>query len=517
MIHKDETTALPSNTDCALSILATAYHLMRSNPSRFKKDESTAGFVWGFCDEDWNRAVNVIRFVVDRRSKAMRPYLKPLRTADTYTFGYADDESIDEANNADQDPQNEMSASIMQEETDHIDRLVEGTSNRCTLAEEEVRSLVQQLPSVSSIDEESTREIIVDIIVSQCKNNPRLVAGLLSGRLAEDLDHRSQGFDAIGTTRRNLTHQAMSITNEEKDEVRQWLNTRINVAHEGPSKDLGASSGSETLFTNEDYLDLYVQPDDERCEDDQEIQRAHDSSLDAQDLEEKLEELDRTRAAKNAAEMEEVRQRRARLGERLPDDEDLEAICKLYSVPLDTLQVNPHVEQTRNLPTQVVGTSSTQYCWPLGSLVIAKPSPDAHHLKKLLESPIRSAFLLSECGTGKTRVYCTMLKWLADDRERQAREGTITLAEGERLYKPIFIALPSAAVDQCFTEISQDFKGVFNVFAFYSNWKYVKDLRRRAKTLGYVNELQALVDKLARKFDDPMVRRNLCKAEQHPC
>lgn len=83
--HENEKLALPSNTDCAWSILATAYHLLRFNPLRFRKDDHVAGLTWCFHDEDWHRAVFVVKFIIQRRASLMKPYVLPKQSVDTYT------------------------------------------------------------------------------------------------------------------------------------------------------------------------------------------------------------------------------------------------------------------------------------------------------------------------------------------------------------------------------------------------------------------------------------------------
>lgn len=100
-----------------------------------------------------------------------------------------------------------------------------------------------------------------------------------------------------------------------------------------------------------------------------------------------------------------------------------------------------------------------------------------------------------------------MLKWLAEDREREACEGKVHLDEGERLYKPIFIALPAGVLDQCFNEINRDWSGVFDVYSFYGHPGIVCNAARAAKTLSSFPALQNLVDSLAEKSNDPKVSR----------
>lgn len=115
---------------------------------------------------------------------------------------------------------------------------------------------------------------------------------------------------------------------------------------------------------------------------------------------------------------------------------------------------------------------------------------------------------MSQCGTGKTRVYLTELKLLADDREQLvASEDTrkILLDDGERLYKPILILLPAAVLDQCFNEITKDWGAEFNVYSFYQSKGSVKNRARDQKTLSCLDDLQDLVNSLRRKSDNPAV------------
>lgn len=98
-----------------------------------------------------------------------------------------------------------------------------------------------------------------------------------------------------------------------------------------------------------------------------------------------------------------------------------------------------------------------------------------------------------------------MLYWMAEDRERQAQEGKLQLAEGERLYKPILIALPAGTLDQCFNEINREWSGVFDVHSFYGHPGFVSNDARRAKTLHKFDGLQSLVNALANKSNDPRV------------
>lgn len=358
--HQDDKLAVPPNTDCAWSVLAAAYHLLRSNPSRFQKDDLAIGFTWGFSDEDWNRAVCVVRFVNQRRSTPMKPYVRSnfRKPIDTYTWGYADEKSIQEAKEAGKDARNDASALVMQDETDYIDRLFEEAGDPTddqVPTEEELRTLALQLPEILRIEDETERSETVNNYLARCRDNPELVSEITTSCLVDNLARHNSNVDLSDALNRKLSSKRMTITRNEKTELRRFLAQIITVVHDGPSKDWIASCGSRSLTANEDRLDLSMRLEQERYEDSLSLQGADDLSEDAQGLDSRLQEAEESSSEKSDADPEKLRQGRAHLGERLPDNEDLKALCELYSINQSTLQVNPHVEQTRNLPTQIPG------------------------------------------------------------------------------------------------------------------------------------------------------------------
>lgn len=126
-----------------------------------------------------------------------------------------------------------------------------------------------------------------------------------------------------------------------------------------------------------------------------------------------------------------------------------------------------------------------------------------------LQSAARAAILMSECGTGKTRVFCTTFLFYDYDREMAINSGKLTQIEGDRLFKPKLLVVPASIVQQCFTEISNDWAGHFDITCYYQRRQSVADGSRKAVTLDTVEELQKWIDDCADNHEDPMVSRNI--------
>lgn len=254
---------------------------------------------------------------------------------------------------------------VMQDETDNIDPLFDeqlstGDSERPT--EDELYSLALQHPDISKVEDDVERSEAVQAYVRRCKENPELVSELTTSCLVDNLSRDNPGTDLMDSLNRDPSKKPMTITASEKNMLRGWLTQITKVVHDGSNQDLIASCGSEPLTTKEDRHHLSMRLEQESYENAQEFHGAEEFGGDAQEQDDKYQDADESKSHSTAPGTEEHQDYRPRPNERLPDDEDLGALCELYSIDPRTLQVNPHVEQTRNLPTQIPGKHMTSSC-----------------------------------------------------------------------------------------------------------------------------------------------------------
>ncbi|KAH6610611.1 hypothetical protein Trco_000631 [Trichoderma cornu-damae] len=165
---------------------------------------------------------------------------------------------------------------------------------------------------------------------------------------------------------------------------------------------------------------------------------------------------------------------------------NLKEICQRRGIDLETLGVNPHNPSTRAKAPQI---------------------PDANHLADLLTGPLRAAMLLSECGTGKTFVTLLTLKFIIDDRIKKFKNGTLDLVEGDRVFKPNIIFVPSSTLSQFFNDANRDWVGIFDVYSFYQKRENCSNPDRQNKTIDGIQGLQKYVDKWAKAHEDPETAR----------
>ncbi|QYT06075.1 hypothetical protein H0G86_012942 [Trichoderma simmonsii] len=128
-------------------------------------------------------------------------------------------------------------------------------------------------------------------------------------------------------------------------------------------------------------------------------------------------------------------------------------------------------------------------------------------LAELLSGKLCSAMLLSECGTGKTFVTLLTLKFLFDERMQAYKNGTLDLVDGDRVFKPNIIFVPSATLNQFFSEVNSDWAGIFDIYSFYQLRSICANPDRQNKTIDSLHDLQKHVDRWAKQHRDPETGR----------
>lgn len=118
---------------------------------------------------------------------------------------------------------------------------------------------------------------------------------------------------------------------------------------------------------------------------------------------------------------------------------------------------------------------------------------------------MHAAMLLSECGTGKTFVTLLTLKFLLEERIKAFKEGTLKVPQGDRIFKPSIIFVPSATLNQFFSEVNSDWAGIFDIYSFYHTSENCGNPDRQTKTIDTLQQLQKHVDVWAKNHEDPDV------------
>ncbi|KAL7955900.1 P-loop containing nucleoside triphosphate hydrolase protein [Trichoderma compactum] len=152
--------------------------------------------------------------------------------------------------------------------------------------------------------------------------------------------------------------------------------------------------------------------------------------------------------------MDSLRAMRELLGENIPENQNLEQICESRGIDLAALGVNPHNPDVTAKPPQI---------------------------------PVRHR---------ETFVTLLTLKFLLDERIQAHKNGTLDRLDGDRVFKPNIIFVPSATLNQFFSKVNSDWSR--------SN---CANPNRQTKTIDTLHDLQTHVDRWAKQHKDPKTGR----------
>jgi hypothetical protein len=130
---------------------------------------------------------------------------------------------------------------------------------------------------------------------------------------------------------------------------------------------------------------------------------------------------------------------------------------------------------------------------------------DGYAIFEKMRGPAHAAILCSECGTGKTNCFLAALKIYSEWREKEILNGTLKIPKATRAYKPSLLLCPASVLDQFYQAAHHWWGDWFTIKTCYETKATVTNKERRKDTLSNLGELQALIDQLAKKADDPMV------------
>ncbi|KAL6822556.1 P-loop containing nucleoside triphosphate hydrolase protein [Trichoderma camerunense] len=451
--------------DAILTLLCAAYKLMTANPKRFcqKSSGNSDEFTWGFHHEDWFRAYVAIVFTKNRRSKTTEvPEQGPMRyvgvrgiAEKSEIYGYATLDVISSTQTLEEGYYSNAAVEITKEMA-----LLDPEHNKEAMQKLEQRASNEQIArALNAIDSigknpQSTRESLVE-------NDDGILEDIISDEVANTLHATAPGIDLHRTLMSTLPkeHQRAEMTGKERQSLinllRQTLREYKTISPH-PNLSQGDQYQLQTITTAGDVTGLA----------DESGTMGSDKDLDCQ--------LDSLRAMREL------------LGENIPENQDLEQICESRGIDLATLEVNPHNPSATAKPPQI---------------------PDAHRLAELLSGKLRSAMLLSDCGTGKTFVTLLTLKFLLDDRIQAHEKGALDLLYGDRVFKPNIIFVPSATLSQFFSEVNSCWAGIFNIYSFYQSRSNCANTDRKIKTIDTLQDLQKYVNRWAKQHQDPETGR----------
>ncbi|KAL5085555.1 hypothetical protein Trisim1_010169 [Trichoderma cf. simile WF8] len=437
---------------------------MTANPKRFcqKSSGNSEEYTWDFHHEDWFRAYAAIVFTKGRRSKTTGvPEQGPMRyvgvrgiSEKSEIYGYATLDVISSAQTL-EEGHSFSAVDIAKENTllepRHDEEAMRKLDQRAS--NEHIARAIETFDSIRK-KPQSTRESLIE-------NDDGTLEDIISDEVVNTLHVIAPGIDLHRTLMSTLpkAHQRVKINEMERQALtnlfRQTLR-EYKTSSPHPNLSQGNQHQLRTITTAADVTGLV----------DESGAMGSDKDLDSQ--------------------MDSLRAMRELLGENIPENQDLEKICESRGVDLATLQVNPHNPSVTAKPPQI---------------------PDAHRLAELLSGKLRSAMLLSECGTGKTFVTLLTLKFLYDERIHAYKDGILDLVDGDRVFKPNIIFVPSATLNQFFSEVNSDWAGIFNVYSFYQLRSICANPDRQNKTIDSLHDLQKHVDGWAKQHRHPETGR----------
>ncbi|KAL6693655.1 P-loop containing nucleoside triphosphate hydrolase protein [Trichoderma pleuroticola] len=438
--------------DAVLTSLCAAYKLMTANPKRFcqKSTGNSKESTWDFHHEDWLRAYVAIVFTKARRSKTTEvPEQGPMR----YKKGYATLDVVSSVQTLEEERsftaveiEKEIALLDPRHDKEAMQKLDQRASN------EQIARAIESFDSIRK-KPRSTRESLIE-------NDDGTLEDIISEEVVNALNVIAPGIN-LHKTLSGLpkAHQRKEMNEMERQELIKLFRTTSRVyktSSPHPNLSQGNQYQLQTIATAGDVTGLA----------DESGTIGSDKDLDCQ--------------------MDSLRAMRELLGENIPGNQNLEQICKDRGIDLRTLQVNPRNPSVTAKPPQI---------------------PDAHRLAELLSSNLRSAMLLSECGTGKTFVTLLTLKFLLDERIHAHQNGTLDLLDGDRVFKPNIIFVPSATLNQFFSEVNSDWAGIFDIYSFYQTRSNCENYDRQIKTIDTLHDLQEHVDRWAKRHKDPETGR----------
>ncbi|KAF5567438.1 hypothetical protein FNAPI_663, partial [Fusarium napiforme] len=112
------------------------------------------------------------------------------------------------------------------------------------------------------------------------------------------------------------------------------------------------------------------------------------------------------------------------------------------------------------------------------------------------QNPLRTAMILSDCGTGKTATIGTALNCSINDQRDQMAAGTRVIPEGQPIYKPTW-------------------DGLFRIYSCYQTKATCTDPARKEATLDNLAQTQALFDELLANHEDIATARTIIMIPIH--
>lgn len=437
---------------------------MTANPKRFcqKSSGKSEEFTWDFHHEDWFRAYVAIVFTKARRSKTTEvPEQGPMRymgvrgiSEKSETYGYATRDVISSVQTLEQghsfsavEIAKERALLDPRHDTEAMRKLDQRASN------EQIARAIEAFDSIRK-KPQSTRESLIE-------NDDGTLEDMISDEVVNTLHAIAPGVDLHQTLMSTLpkAHRRGEVNEMERQALTNLFRSILleyKTSSPHPNSSQGNQYQLQTIATAGDVTGL-----------------ADESGIIGSDK-----DLD--------CQMDSLRAMRELLGENIPENEDLEQICESRGIDLATLRVNPHNPNVTAKAPQI---------------------PDAHRLAELLSGKLRSAMLLSECGTGKTFVTLLTLKFLLDERIQSHKNGTLDLLDGDRVFKPNIIFVPSATLNQFFSEVNSSWVGIFDIYSFYQSRSNCANPDRQNKTIDTLHDLQEHVDRWAKQHKDPETGR----------
>ncbi|KAL7907902.1 P-loop containing nucleoside triphosphate hydrolase protein [Trichoderma velutinum] len=432
------------------------------NPERFcqKSSENTEEYIWGFHHEDWQRAYALIVFVKSRRIKTTEvPERGPMqyigvrgKTDKSEIYSFASLDVLSTVDGLDEDHYSGAAVELARErailDPQHDGEAMKNLAERGT--NEQIARALDAIDSVRK-KPQSLRESLIE-------NDDGALEDIISEEIVNTLHAIAPGIDlsrALSSTVPKAK-QRKEITCKEREALASLFREALRI-YTPPSPTSNSSDGNryqelQTITTAGDVTGLADESG--TISDEQHID----------------------------TEFESLRNMRALLGENVPENQDLEEICKLRGIDIDTLAVNSHNPRVTAKAPQI---------------------PDANKLAELLTSEMHAAMLLSECGTGKTFVTLLTLKFLLEERIKAFKKGALKVPQGDRIFKPSIIFVPSAALNQFFSEANSDWAGFFDIYSFYQTRANCNNPDRQNKTIDTLEQLQEHINVWAKNHEDP--------------
>lgn len=358
--------------DAILTLLGAIYKLMVLNHERFcqKSSENTKEYTWGFHHEDWQRAYAIIAFVKGRRTKTIEvPERGPMqyigvrgKIENAEIYGFATLEILSTVEGLEDgsylgaavDSAKEMALLDPEHDKEAMRKLAERGTNE---------QIARALDAIDSVRKkpQSMRESLIE-------NDDGALEDIISEETVNTLHAIAPGIDLSRALLSTVpkAQQREKITSKEREALANLFRENLRI-YTPPSPASNSSDGNR-------YQEL------------QTITTAGDVSGLA-------DESGTISAGQHVdTEFESLRNMRALLGENVPENQDLEEICKLRGIDIDTLAVNSHNPSVTAKAPQIPGlsftpcTASMNSGWPKG------------HQQLFIEAAISLSALANTCA-----------------------------------------------------------------------------------------------------------------------